>query len=537
MKTKIISFAIFLLLLYSCNENVLVENYGEDIFSSSEESFISSDPNYYLKKEFSLALLNVLKENKEARMLIKEEALKKINYDYDVLYYLVKDKIMSDGSTLKEKLGKYMDFTELDELEYKIPTLTIFVPTLPEDSFSAESWNVESEIPAVAIRVQGINDVPIFNYDGENWILESKYVPIHPVVVVKINERIVESGVTTRSVDGNAVNNTGLFFLDNTFDNINSKTRATPEFKYSSGSGTETDPFVPAGTSKVLNAYNIYGTTNAGWQRDYIYYGITPSSQNGPFDHQFQEHLVGFEMIGGEDALNKISDQNDPKFIKKDNALYVYDMWTDGEFEFKVKVYIGNKNATGNEYINYFRCAPEDLFHPYWKSIGGRKVTFDRMDCLKAKIMLPLFEWDLENFSSQIKIAIEEVDPSQSVVNTVSTASEFAANFGFDYTIGETTKKGLKFGASAKITRTVSYQITTSYGNDELGEVFVNFSDPIITTNNMTTEKVTIVRPKHPGRDGTGGSPGVYEYYADPQYNTKYSTGNYRLYLAPIKIY
>ena len=53
-----------------------------------------------------------------------------------------------------------------------------------------------------------------------------------------------------------------------------------------------------------------------GWQRDYIYYNITPNTTKGPFNNNFKEHLVSFEMLGDpRTALNKIADQaGDPKY-------------------------------------------------------------------------------------------------------------------------------------------------------------------------------------------------------------------------------
>lgn len=72
-----------------------------------------------------------------------------IDYDYDVLYQLIKD-IENE----------------------KFPTLTLFVPTLPENSFSAEIWNPDIETPFVAIRCDYSSEVPIYNANGEEIILD-----------------------------------------------------------------------------------------------------------------------------------------------------------------------------------------------------------------------------------------------------------------------------------------------------------------------------------------------------------------------------
>lgn len=105
-----------------------------------------------LKNKFSFALAKVLFENENVRELIKTEALKQFDYDYDVLYMLVKGKILKDGNSLETLLSQYMDKRELLLLVHQVPTLTIFVPMLPYSIFSVETWNVDKEIPCVAYK-------------------------------------------------------------------------------------------------------------------------------------------------------------------------------------------------------------------------------------------------------------------------------------------------------------------------------------------------------------------------------------------------
>jgi hypothetical protein len=74
-----------------------------------------------------------------------------------------------------------------------MPLLTIFVPTLPEGSFSAETWNTSADVPFVAIRRSDTNDVPIISPEGEEYLLDASLIPSYPVVVVKENERLISS--------------------------------------------------------------------------------------------------------------------------------------------------------------------------------------------------------------------------------------------------------------------------------------------------------------------------------------------------------
>lgn len=48
------------------------------------------------------------------------------------------------------------------------------------------------------------------------------------------------------------------------------------------------------------------------------------------------------------------------------------------------------------------------------------------------KLSIPLFEWNLENYSPVVKIAIDEYDESQTVQSQFSVTSEFASNFSYD---------------------------------------------------------------------------------------------------------
>ena len=102
-------------------------------------------------ENFAKALAVVLHENEECRDLIKTEALKKINHDYDVLYMLVKDKELNNGATLTSLMLDHISSEDLEFMIKSFPTLTIFVPSLPENSFSCDSWDIQTQIPDVAI--------------------------------------------------------------------------------------------------------------------------------------------------------------------------------------------------------------------------------------------------------------------------------------------------------------------------------------------------------------------------------------------------
>lgn len=295
-----LSFIISFLILFfiSCKKQNEVQELPAPQFKYDEPS--------NLKREFGVALLAALTESKILRTIIKKEAIKMFNGDYDVLFYTIADVKIENGKSVYEFLsGKFNSDKRLAQILSALPTLTIFVPSLPGDTFSAERWNVSNEIPAVAIRTNTSNEIPLIDNTGKEVVLKTDQIPAFPVVVVKTNERLISNEnsdlfdtYTTRVVyDKNGVK---IRFWDGAFDNIKNE-----EVGLRKANTMD---------SKIVDAYNIYNTAD-GWQRDYIYYDIQPSSPSGSFKYDFQEHITDFKMLGdGKAALNLIADQTgDPK--------------------------------------------------------------------------------------------------------------------------------------------------------------------------------------------------------------------------------
>ena len=539
MKNFVLVFLVYLSVA-SCNEslNDIDKNVVSATFLEQSES------NLILKQKFSSALVKVLGQNEEVRSLIKEEALKQIDFDYDVLYCLIKDKQLKNGVTLEEYLEKYLTSDELKCIHKQLPTLTLFVPTLPENSFSVHSWNTIDELPAVAVKVSDNNDVKIYYGNGETEVFPADIIPGFPVVVVKENERIVRNGeILSKTVSEN-IEETNLIFVDEIFNNlhgkdlVNTKTRANrPDRPVPLPKVDNPEDYLPANMKKTYEAYKIYKNTT-GWQRDYIYYGITPTTDKGPFDYNMKEFLVGFELMG--DALGfyrKIADQDgDPKSsipiggVLPANSSII--TWTEGEYEFKVTTYVGSKSTIGTEYKSFFRLKPDQLFRAEVERVISRPgmpgYTVYKLVGLKSKrvdLDLPLFEWDLENYGATIKIAIEEVDGQETEVNSISSSIEFATNFGFDASFGEKVKFGVKFGSTIKEVLNVSNTITKTLGGDELGEVIINFADPVVISDEFRYH----YKPRTIPREQ------AFVDYTEPTFNSKYYTGWYRLYISPKK--
>lgn len=477
-KPKQVILLIMLLVTFSCNNE---ENFIDEVVEENQQNLQKNEKSI-LKEKFAFSLMKCLNQSEVLRELIKEEALKMFNKDYEVLVYSIKDNRLESGLTFEELINKNSDDDFILSRLLKIePTLTILVPELPLGSFSAKKWDTQLEIPAVAIRTNYTNDVPLVTPKLNLETMPNDVIPGFPVIVLKNNERVVSNlenqniyNLKTRTVfdkDGIIIK-----FWADSFDNEHNRNESK---RYT----RNLDPI-------LADAYNIYDQQNPnlnGWQRDYIYYRIQPSSPNGPFIYDFQEHLRGFSMTGDPmNAYNKISDQTGDPFFNNNHRINS-SHWTGGFYEFKVRTIINAKNGVGNELINGFSVSPDQLFlleyETYTTGTWFWQKTYYRLKSINNQTVLvdvPLFNWDLDEYASSIKIEIEEVDLTTTTVITDTRTVKFATNFSIDTTLGTKVKTGLKFGASLETTQTHTVQKTFTQGNDFLGEAIVNFADKII---------------------------------------------------------
>jgi hypothetical protein len=464
--------------LYSCQKEI-----SEKI---SPDKQITQSLKFNLKKEFGSAFSKALVQSKELRDVIREEAIKQFDNDYDVLYENIKDKKIGAG-TINELISQfYENKSDAELIAKELPLLTIFVPELPENSFSAAKWNTSNEIPEVAINLPKSNDVFMFKADGSDYILDKKYAPAFPVVVIKENERIkVKNSSSKAESDGRSFvtfGNKEYTFLSDYFD------AATKPINTNSLNQSRITPFLDP---KVINAYNIYlGTT--GWQRDYIYYGITPTNPNGPFDFDYKETITSFKLSGPNAPLTtyaKLSDQSGDPTINGGGYLpnpnNIFTEWTGGNYEFKIRVLFNAKNGLGNDFETYYPVSPYALFKlTYSKKRFGLGWLYTLINAeynpTPVNMNLQLFKWDIADYASTIRIDVEETDPTETITESETTSSKFAANFGIDITTGTKTKFGLKFGASLEIFNQSTFTRVTQLGNDKLGSVIVDFADKVV---------------------------------------------------------
>jgi hypothetical protein len=522
MNTKLkftIVLSIAILMSNCCDENLSnSENQNGTVAKSISYENIPFDAKGKIMEKFGIGISAALKV-KEFRELIKTESLKRFNKDTDVLYNLIKDKPFNGGDEYLRKLNKnskvsnfptlhdflipfFLSEEELNNYENQLPLLTIFVPELPDNSFSAETWDVNDleQIPDVAIRLDNITYTPVIGKDNDNYLIAPEDVPSWSIIVLKDNERLITnndpnySTTQTRIIKGD--NGLDYRFSDNNFD---------PTFITNttlSGFEGANDNFIP---QYLKTGYDVFSNDPTGWQRDNIYYGLTPTNTSGPISGgKYREYITTFKVNGStpQTAYNSISDSFNE--IRKDPAIRSdwqrgnTSAWTEGNFEFIIQLSYGAKSSNlGATLRKEFSATPNDLFEITWdKRTTGtwfwRKTWYrPRITGLKTMntavpngVRLEFSVWDLNNFANHFLYSFEEKDANTTTTNSETKSSKFNANFSLEPSTGLLKKIGLKFGASYETSQSNTFTVVITTGNDKMGDVELNFYDNAVNKVN-----------------------------------------------------
>ncbi|WP_312922228.1 hypothetical protein [Empedobacter brevis] len=515
MKNKILC-AYLLGILTACSVDDNIQTNEEQITNSlsfkkyddfnDEKSKMYSD----LSQSLNTSLIN----SYNFRELLKTEALKMFNKDYDVLLYTIQDIQLENGQTVKSILNKNLKNFNVDQILSNIPTLTIFIPELPENSFSASKWNL-NEVPSIAFRSTLSNNIPYLDNNYNKNVIEANQIPLFPIIVLKENERIILSKNNANKQLKNGDNNIFEFWAED-FDN-SQNTKAAKFFPKKNDIKNKSNFNPVEDKEKYIDAFDIYNPKiNGGidgWHRDYIYYNITPQQDRGEFRYNYQEFITNIQFKNDSDGLatsiyKKIADQTgDPTSTSASG-------WADGYFEIKVRSLINGSNGVGEELVTGITVKPSDFFEYNYKTTDPTRPTAGTVYLVgvRAKntpnnIRIPSLQWDLKDYSSSIKVTFEEVDISETEVITNSRVTKFAGNFSIEATI---KKIGLKFGANLETTKTVTNQVTRTLASDELGEAIINFGDRVLIYQN----RGVIEDPSFPLKDYRRGVPSNYRNYS-----------------------
>ena len=178
------------LCLWSCKEQ------DKNVQPSEETVALITLSEYNSRLEDVGKALAISMNEKSVRNFIKEEALKKFDGDYDILYGQIENKKINGENfesilatnTSAGKNAKVDAVNNLRLTQKLIPLLNIAVPV------NIEKWNTEIYSPMVVVlpddySEQKTKTLKAFKSDGSFSFIDAKKIPVEPFIVISENER------------------------------------------------------------------------------------------------------------------------------------------------------------------------------------------------------------------------------------------------------------------------------------------------------------------------------------------------------------
>ena len=508
---KSVLLILGVLSLFSCiqNENTFFVN--ESDAAKVQELTVAE-----AQTRFAKILSKAVSGSVEVRCFLKDEALKQFDNDYDVFYPYVKDKVVQGSQTFRDILLSYCDSDkELEEVEQAQPLLTILVPDLTLFwEFDASKWDVYDEEVAVLCREDKDNTL----YENGEAIgqMETGDIPAFPCLVVKTNERLRVNTSVTRA-DGGA----SYEFVDDAFDG----SKRAPQTRHWDADiplepQEDLDAYV-SGSSlspSIIQAYREFKDVFNACHRDYIYYGMTKDKKEGTLNRRIREKIwrfcvspLAYQTISNNDDTEDPGLQNTTQEKRQlTNEEILKRIWTDGNFEFQFKVYVGKEGIESKANMGpYFTVSPQELYslssiHLHHKnatafrhqknfytvdidSLCTKWVYVDNLTNGTTENYVFSQQWNLYDTSPVLYVWIEEVDPNSTL--TVTRTLENEAKPSFSTPTGDADKGQVKVehGTTNTIVVTQSVPKTVNIGSDQLGRLSLSFDDPVITDEKSGT--------------------------------------------------
>jgi len=459
------------------------------------------------KERFAAILSKAVYEREDVRTFLKEEALVQFDKNYDVFYPMVRAKTIG-GESFRDILLSHSSEQELSEIERNVPLLNVLLADIPVLGIKPEAMDVaDEEIPvaiakesATALYLNGIKE-------GD---LEKGEVPGFHLFVVNENKRVepvrpqMQKMASTKMERGQGRTIPGISFAfkDPNYD----------------GTVAEVQPLLWRPwwevDWKARQAWNYFykddGSINQrAYQRDYIYYGITPQNRSGSLNRSVREYISFIEI--NPNVYFKISDQwEDPRLKETwfqhygsglSHQQLVERMWTHGAYNFVFEVISAGKTYSDRKYIP---LKPDQIWDLHIKSERRNKTWFRKERhtyWINANDFTPktyyldaekisLDPWDLavEGLYRHVNIYEEDGEVETTTTETYESVHVNTQKFqgGGEVKLGVgpvslSLKDGEKESTSSSTVKK-STTVTRKYkqGSDFLGSSHIYFYDPII---------------------------------------------------------
>lgn len=384
-------------------------------------------------QHFAQVLSKLTFQHQNLRQLLKEKAVQQFDYNYDVLYYPIRNEKIEGSKTLRQLLIEESSADFIDEIENNIPLLNIFIPKISELNVYPEKLDItDNELP---VAVNGEKGTDLYLNGTLAETLEEGEVPGFNVIVVNENIRVKP---TSQSPSRSATGEKWSFqFKSPNFDNT-AKSRATatlPEGLYATAIKAYEAGFNRNDNSDYQTAY----------QRDYIYYSITPTQKSGALNRSVSEYLSFIEV--DKNLYWTISDQraylptDDPYIQVFDQEIYSHDcteeelkniLWTSGTYNFVFEILSSASNMPTQIYIPLtpeqlwdFNIIDEYRHHTaFRRSKHTYRINPSRFTSKRHYFepgSMSLGQWDLANEGLQRYISIFESDDNGLEIHSTAT--------------------------------------------------------------------------------------------------------------------
>ncbi|MFS2867418.1 hypothetical protein AAH025_20595 [Bacteroides fragilis] len=501
LKTKFYFLCFMLITLYSCSDEYIREYENKEEYEKVTTKSLNNKEQ--LLERFATILSKTIYENSDIRLFLKSEAIKQFDKNYDILYYLIKDKLVN-GKSIRDLLITYSSEEEITTIEEHIPLLNILIPEISFFNINAENMNIDDKEIPVAIAKKDKN---ILYLNGKKELeLDKGEIPNFHTFVVNENNRVIIPNTITRNTSKK------IIFKSPNFDG--STERSTRSIDCESEYVGE----------KAIQAFSYFnkddGSINQkAFQRDYIYYGITPNNRSGSLNRSVSEYISYLEI--NPKLYFKIADQRVPNQDISNNDPYIQThqteikkreltedelldrMWTKGAYNIRFEI-ITSTNL--HPQIIYIPLKPDEIWDfniertrrhktmfrhtKYTYKIDPNKFTAKRIFLTPTQISLG--KWNLAEESIYRYVNIIEED--ESIETTYSDEYEvtriktnkFNGDIKLDIGIGETgsDKVSAEAGAEATNSNTIretkKVSIVRKEESDNLGSLKIYFYDPII---------------------------------------------------------
>lgn len=474
--------------------------FATSLFSCSNEDEISKSVVNYegadkvaLMKSFAKSLSAVVEESQEARALLKSEALKEFDKNYDVLWEELKNKSVGDIS-FREYVEMKSSPELLDSIENVIPKLNILFPEIPLVDVSPESYNpAQSDLPVV-VPTKNAN---LLFFDGEFAdSVDRGLFPSSHVLVVNENIRVeVDATPVTRG------SSRSWHFTNEAYNGQKSETRS---FAVKSSEAKEKIG------SKAISAFSYFNKDDesdysTSLQRDYIYYGMTPDKQTGKLNNNIKEYLTSIR-VDPKAYFTIADDKNDPTLKTQfltgtTSTLKESDSWwTQGCFNFHFQIV--RESGVVDKYIP---AKARDIwgviaFNITYKITRNRNsqvqwfyicpdYIYSKTYYLENKIDLDKWRINEEALQRFVHVYEDDEEVSETETQNYEFTKLSTSKFNGEFKIGLGIKSAdlnLSGGVSSEHSnsttekRTISYSRTTKKGADNLGSAVIYYYDPII---------------------------------------------------------